>query len=53
LHQPSTDFHRYISVSTATSAPSWQNDFMQASPAPGLRIAFRLDVIGPRVLEIA
>lgn len=48
----STDFNSYVTVSTATGAPERRNGYMQASTAPGLGITPRLEVIGPRVLEV-
>ncbi len=48
----STDFNSYVTVSIATGAPQRENGFMQASTTPGLGIAPRMDVIGPRVLEV-
>jgi L-alanine-DL-glutamate epimerase-like enolase superfamily enzyme len=49
----STDFNSYVTVSTAEGAPQRQNGFMSASERPGLGITPRLEVLGPRVLEIA
>jgi L-alanine-DL-glutamate epimerase-like enolase superfamily enzyme len=49
----STDFNSYVTVSTATGAPQRANGFMSASPAAGLGIQPRLDVLGPRVLEVS
>jgi len=48
----STDFNSYVTVSTADGAPRRVNGFMQASFAPGLGITPKVDVIGPRVLEV-
>ena len=48
----STDFNSYVTVSTATGAPVRENGFMKAATAPGLGIAPRFEVIGPRVLEV-
>jgi L-alanine-DL-glutamate epimerase-like enolase superfamily enzyme len=48
----STDFNSYVTVSTATGAPAREHGFMRASPAPGLGIVPRFDVIGPRVLDV-
>jgi L-alanine-DL-glutamate epimerase-like enolase superfamily enzyme len=53
LRFTSTDFNSYVTVSTAHGAPQRDNGFMQASPAPGLGIQPKPDVLGPRVLEIA
>jgi L-alanine-DL-glutamate epimerase-like enolase superfamily enzyme len=49
----STDFNSYVTVSTAKGAPQRENGFMRTSTAPGLGISPRVDVIGPRVLEVA
>ncbi len=49
----STDFNSYVTVSNASGAPQRQHGFMQAATSPGLGITPRVDVIGPRVLEIA
>lgn len=48
----STDFNSYVTVSSAAGAPQRENGFMHASTEPGLGITPRLDVIGPRVLEV-
>ena len=48
----STDFNSYVTVSSATGAPQRANGFLRASTEPGLGIAPRFDVIGPRVLEV-
>ena len=49
----STDFNSYVTVSIAAGAPRRENGFMQASTAPGLGIAPRLDILGPRVVEVS
>jgi cis-L-3-hydroxyproline dehydratase len=49
----STDFNSYVTVSTAAGAPQRERGYMAASQAPGLGIQPRLDVLGPRVLEVA
>jgi L-alanine-DL-glutamate epimerase-like enolase superfamily enzyme len=49
----STDFNSYVTVSTATGAPQRENGFMRASTDPGLGIAPRPEVIGPRVVEVS
>ncbi len=49
----STDFNSYVTVSTATGAPLRENGFMKAGAEPGLGIAPRFDVIGPRVVDVA
>ncbi len=48
-----TDFNSYVTVSTATGAPQRVNGFMSASTESGLGIKPKLDVLGPRVLEVA
>lgn len=48
----STDFNSYVTVSTATGAPQRVNGYMTAGAAPGLGIQPRLDVLGPRVVEV-
>lgn len=48
----STDFNSYVTVSIATGAPQRENGFMQASTAAGLGVVPRMDIIGPRVLEV-
>ena len=48
----STDFNSYVTVSTAAGAPQREQGHMAASEAPGLGIQPRLDVLGPRVLEV-
>ncbi|MGQ0737146.1 MAG: cis-3-hydroxy-L-proline dehydratase [Acidobacteriota bacterium] len=53
LRFTATDFNSYVTVSTAVGAPSREAGFMAASTAPGLGVRPRLDVLGPRVLEIA
>jgi hypothetical protein len=42
-----------VTVSTATGAPQRENGFMRASTDPGLGIAPRPEVIGPRVVEVS
>ena len=49
----STDFNSYVTVSTATGAPQRDNGCMCASTEPGLGIEPRLEVIGPRVVEVS
>jgi cis-L-3-hydroxyproline dehydratase len=49
----STDFNSYVTVSTADGAPHRVDGFMKASQGPGLGIEPRLDVLGPRVVEIS
>lgn len=48
----STDFNSYVTVSTAEGAPQRHQGFMQASDTPGLGIRPRLEVLGPRVVEV-
>jgi L-alanine-DL-glutamate epimerase-like enolase superfamily enzyme len=52
LRFTSTDFNSYVTVDIADGAPRRENGFMKASSAPGLGITPRLDVLGPRVLEV-
>ncbi|QEH31653.1 4-hydroxyproline betaine 2-epimerase [Aquisphaera giovannonii] len=49
----STDFNSYVTVSTAAGAPQRHQGFMAASRDPGLGIAPRMEVLGPRVVEVA
>ena len=49
----STDFNSYVTVSTADGAPRRANGFMTASTEPGLGVHPKLDVLGPRVVEVA
>jgi cis-L-3-hydroxyproline dehydratase len=49
----STDFNSYVTVSTATGAPQRQQGFMAASHDPGLGITPRMDVLGPRVVDVS
>ena len=49
----STDFNSYVTVSTADGAPHRENGFMTASTEPGLGVHPKLDVLGPRVVEVA
>lgn len=48
----STDFNSYVSVSLAEGAPQRVNGMMQSSPAPGLGIIPRMDVLGSPVVEV-
>ncbi|MCA9054643.1 MAG: mandelate racemase/muconate lactonizing enzyme family protein [Planctomycetaceae bacterium] len=48
----STDFNSYVTVSTADGAPRREQGTMTASTAPGLGITPRMEVLGPRVLEV-
>ena len=49
----STDFNSYVTVSTAEGAPRREHGFMAASTAPGLGVRPRMDVLGPRVVDVA
>ena len=53
LRFTATDFNSYVTVSTADGAPQRENGFMTTGTAPGLGIRPRLDVLGPRVVDIA
>lgn len=48
----STDFNSYVTVSIADGAPQRENGFMAASAEPGLGIRPRMEVLGPRVVDI-
>ncbi|HUG68462.1 MAG TPA: cis-3-hydroxy-L-proline dehydratase [Pirellulaceae bacterium] len=48
----STDFNSYVTVSTAEGAPQRSHGVMAAGQAPGLGIRPRLDVLGPRVIDV-
>jgi L-alanine-DL-glutamate epimerase-like enolase superfamily enzyme len=52
LRFTATDFNSYVTVSTAEGAPRRERGCMRASDAPGLGIRPRMDVLGPRVVEI-
>jgi L-alanine-DL-glutamate epimerase-like enolase superfamily enzyme len=49
----STDFNSYVTVSTATGAPQRENGYMSASSSPGLGITPRMEILGPRVVDVA
>jgi L-alanine-DL-glutamate epimerase-like enolase superfamily enzyme len=49
----STDFNSYVSRSIADDAPRRVNGRMAASPAPGLGVKPKVDVLGQPVLEFA
>ncbi|HMP17595.1 MAG TPA: mandelate racemase/muconate lactonizing enzyme family protein [Gemmatales bacterium] len=49
----STDFNSYVTVSTAENAPQRQQGFMTTSNRPGLGISPRMNVLGPRVVDIS
>jgi L-alanine-DL-glutamate epimerase-like enolase superfamily enzyme len=53
LRFTSTDFNSYVTVSTATGAPQRESGFMRSSTEPGLGVTPRIDVIGPRVLDVS
>jgi len=48
----STDFNSYVTVSTADGAPQRVQGTMAASTDPGLGIRPKLEVIGPRVVDV-
>ncbi|OYW22482.1 MAG: mandelate racemase [Planctomycetales bacterium 12-60-4] len=48
----STDFNSYVTVSTAEGAPQRSRGFMRAGELPGLGIAPKFPVLGPRVLDV-
>lgn len=52
LRFTSTDFNSYVTVSTAEGAPKRDNGFMRASHEPGLGITPRMNVLGPRVVDV-
>lgn len=49
----STDFNSYVTVKNADGAPMRDNGCMAAGASPGLGVRPRVDVIGPKVVEIA
>jgi L-alanine-DL-glutamate epimerase-like enolase superfamily enzyme len=49
----STDFNSYVTVSTATGAPQRERGVLRAGAAPGLGTTPRMDVLGPRVVEVS
>jgi L-alanine-DL-glutamate epimerase-like enolase superfamily enzyme len=53
LRFSATDFNSYVTVSCAAGAPERVNGYMQASDRPGLGVEPRLDVLGPRVVDVA
>mgnify|MGYP000153171477 CR=1 FL=1 len=53
LRFTATDFNSYVTVSTAKGAPKRDQGFMRASDAPGLGIEPRMDVLGPRVVDVS
>ena len=48
----STDFNSYVTVSTAAGAPQRREGCMAASREPGLGVTPRMDVLGPRVVDV-
>jgi L-alanine-DL-glutamate epimerase-like enolase superfamily enzyme len=48
-----TDFNSYVTVSIAEGAPQRMQGRMSASRDPGLGIRPRMDVLGPRVVDIS
>lgn len=48
----STDFNSYVTVSTAEGAPQREQGYMAAEETPGLGVQPRLEVLGPRVIEV-
>ena len=52
LRFTSTDFNSYVTVSTAQGAPQRIDGHMKASAEPGLGIRPRMEVLGPRVVDI-
>jgi L-alanine-DL-glutamate epimerase-like enolase superfamily enzyme len=52
LRFTATDFNSYVTVSTAEGAPQRDHGVMRASTAPGLGIRPRMDVLGPRVVDV-
>jgi len=48
----STDFNSYVTVSTAEGAPARVRGFMKASDSSGLGITPRMDVLGPRLVDV-
>lgn len=53
LRFTATDFNSYVTVSTAEGAPQRERGFMRAGTAPGLGIRPRMDVLGPRVVDVS
>jgi L-alanine-DL-glutamate epimerase-like enolase superfamily enzyme len=49
----STDFNSYVTLSIADGAPQRENGFMAASTQPGLGIRPRMEVLGPRVVDVS
>jgi cis-L-3-hydroxyproline dehydratase len=53
LRFTATDFNSYVTVSTAEGAPQRERGFMKASTAPGLGVRPRMDVLGPRMVDVS
>jgi L-alanine-DL-glutamate epimerase-like enolase superfamily enzyme len=53
LRFTATDFNSYVTVSTATGAPRRERGVLCAGTAPGLGTTPRMDVLGPRVVEVS
>ena len=53
LRFTATDFNSYVTVSTAQDALAREDVFMRASSAPGLGVRPRMDVLGPRVVDVS
>jgi L-alanine-DL-glutamate epimerase-like enolase superfamily enzyme len=53
LRFTATDFNSYVTVQTADGAPVRENGVMRASGEPGLGVRPRMDVLGPRVVDVA
>ena len=49
----STDFNSYVTVSTAAGAPRRDQGYMVASARAGLGVTPRLDILGPRLVDVA
>jgi hypothetical protein len=52
LRFSSTDFNSYVTVCTADGAPQRQQGQFTAGDRPGLGIVPRLEVLGPRVVDV-
>jgi len=53
LRFTATDFNSYVTVSTAEGAPKRENGYMRASSEPGLGVRPRMDVLGPRLVDVS
>ena len=53
LRFTATDFNSYVTVCNADGAPKRQQGFMSAGTAPGLGTSPRMDVLGPRLVDVA